>query len=290
MKQDYNKKNYNRRTKAKEIYDKVVSNVQRIIGNGEYEKFLKFQNHFHKYSFNNIVLIYSQFPNATKVAGRVKWKELGRELIEGAKRIQITAGMPAQGKIKVKKIVDGKEIEEEQTYSYTAYKAVYVYDISETEGEPIPLEVKMLSSENMVSFFEKLKQFSKFIIYEINLGGSVKGFFNPKNNTITLDSSLSVDAKAAVLLHELVHGLYDDFNYKTDRHLSEMFVESVAYIVADYFGLDNSMCSFNYITSYSKGDADIIVELGPKIKKCANDFIKQIEDFEVQEKQDKIAA
>ena len=101
---------------------------------------------------------------------------------------------------------------------------------------------------------------------------------------------LSIDDKVSVLLHELTHAFYDDFDYKEDRNLSETYVESVAFIVADYFDLDTSLCSFNYITRYSKGDADIIVELGPKIKKCANDFIKQIEDFEVQEKQDKIAA
>ena len=273
----------NRKTRAKEIFDKVVKNVQTIVSNGEYEKYLRFQNQFTKYSFNNIVLIYSQFPDATKVAGKAKWKEIGRELIEGAKRIQITAGMPAQGKTKVKKIIDGKEVEEEQTDNYIAYKQVYVYDISQTVGEPIPLQIKMLDSENMGSFFDKLKQFSKFPIYEENLYGGLKGFYSPKNKTITIDKKLSIDAKVAVLLHELTHGIYDDFDYKTDKNLSETFVESVAYIVADYFGLDNSMCSFNYIVQYANGNPNILIDLGTKIKKCASEFIKDIEEFEVQE-------
>ena len=275
----------NRKTRAKEIFDKVVKNVQTIVSNGEYEKYLRFQNQFTKYSFNNIVLIYSQFPDATKVAGKAKWKEIGRELIEGAKRIQITAGMPAQGKTKVKKIIDGKEVEEEQTYNYIAYKQVYVYDISQTVGESIPLQIKMLDSENMGSFFDKLKQFSKFPIYEENLYGGLKGFYSPKNKTITIDKKFSIDAKVAVLLHELTHGIYDDFDYKTDKNLSETFVESVAYIVADYFGLDNSMCSFNYITKYANGNPNILIDLGTKIKKCASEFIKDIEEFEVQEEQ-----
>ena len=275
----------NRKARAKEIFDKVVKNVQTIVANGEYEKYLKFQNQFTKYSFNNIVLIYSQFPDATNVAGKAKWKEVGRELIEGAKRIQITAGMPAQGKTKVKKVIDGKEVEEEQTYNYIAYKQVYVYDISQTVGEPIPLQIKMLDSENMGSFFDKLKQFSKFPIYEENLYGGLKGFYSPKNKTITIDKKLSIDAKVAVLLHELTHGIYDDFDYKTDKNLSETFVESVAYIVADYFGLDNSMCSFNYITKYAKGDSKVLIDLGTKIKKSASEFIKNIEEFEVNEEQ-----
>lgn len=278
----------NRRTRAKEIYDKVVKNVQTIVANGEYTKYLKFQNQFTKYSFNNIVLIYSQFPEATRVAGKKKWLELGREVIDNAQKIRITAGMPAQGKTTVKKIVDGKEVEEEKTYNYIAYKQVYVYDISQTTGEPIPLQVKMLDSENMGSFFDKLKQFSKFPIFERELGQGIKGYYSTLRNEIVLDSRLSIDAKTAVLLHELAHGLYDDFDYKSDRNLSEVFVESVAFTVADYFGLDNSMCSFNYITQYAKGDPNILIDLGTKIKKCASEFIKDIEEFEIQE--EKLAA
>ena len=279
------KSTYNRKTRAKEIFDKVVINVRTIIQNGEYEKYLKFQNKFTKYSFNNTILIFSQFPDATNVAGKAKWKELGRELIKDAKRIQITAGMPVQAKTKVKKIVDGKEVEEEQTYNYIAYKSVYVYDISETIGEPIPLEVKMLDSENMGSFFDKLKQFSKFPVYEKELEQGVKGYYSHRYKEISIEKRMSVDAKTAVLLHELTHGLYDDFDYKTDRNLSEVFVESVAYMVADYFGLDNSMCSFNYITQYADGDPKILIDLGKKIKKCATDFIKELEEFEVQQEE-----
>lgn len=93
---------------------------------------------------------------------------------------------------------------------------------------------------------------------------------------------MSIDDKTAVLLHELTHALYDDFNYKEDRNLSETFVESVAFIVADYFGLDTSSCSFNYITSWANGDIRVILELGDKITKTANQFIKQLENYKQQ--------
>ncbi len=68
----YKKRNYNKnnsqQNRTKEIFDKIVKNLQTIVDNREYEKFLKFQKNFRKYSFNNLVLIYSQFPDATKVA------------------------------------------------------------------------------------------------------------------------------------------------------------------------------------------------------------------------------
>lgn len=68
----YHKKNYkksnNSQKKTKEIFDKIVENLQTIVNNGDYEKFLKFQKNFREYSFNNLILIFSQFPDATKVA------------------------------------------------------------------------------------------------------------------------------------------------------------------------------------------------------------------------------
>ena len=75
----------------------------------------------------------------------------------------------------------------------------------------------------------------------------------------------------------------DYFDYKTDRNLSEVFVESIAFIVADYFGLDTSMCSFNYITAWAKGDPKVVLELGDKVQKCANEFIEKIEKYKMQE-------
>lgn len=86
--------------------------------------------------------------------------------------------------------------------------------------------------------------------------------------------------KISTLLHKLTHTLYDDFDYTKDRDLSETFVESVAYIVADDFGLDTSKCSFRYIGIWwSSGDSKTILKLGDKIQKTANDFIQKLENF-----------
>ena len=79
------------------------------------------------------------------------------------------------------------------------------------------------------------------------------------------------------MLHELTHAIYDDFNYSENREQSEIFVESVAYIVSNYFGLDTSECSFNYISFWSKGDIKEILSLGNKIQKTSNDFISNLE-------------
>lgn len=276
------KSNY-RKEKTQEAYLKVVENVQNIVNTGEYQKFLKFQSKINSYSFMNIVKIFSQFPEASMVYGKNDWEKKGRTVIDNATEIKITAPIPKAYTKKIKEIVDGEEIEKEVTVHYNNYIDVVVYDISETVGEPIPLEDKEISGEDRFLFFEKLKAFSKWPIIEEEMTGTRKGYFSPKNKLIALRKDLNMNEKISVLLHELSHGLYDDFNYKTDRNLSEVFVESIAFIVADYFGLDTSVCSFNYITKWAEGDPIIVIDLGSKIQKCAKQFISKIEKFEMQE-------
>lgn len=215
--------------------------------------------------------------------GKKTWLGLGRELTENAKKIFISAPIPRQYQRKVKVIENGEEIEKIETIKYNSYRYVYVYDISQTTGQELPLQNSDINSNEMTDFYDKLKNFSKFPIYEKELLGGEKGYYNPSKKEIVVKNSLSIDDKTAVLLHELTHALYDDFDYKTDRNLSEVFVESVAYIVADHFGLDTSTCSFNYITKWANGDPKVVLELGSKVQKCANEFIEKIEKFEVQE-------
>ena len=221
--------------------------------------------------------------DATQVAGFKAWQNIGRKIKPGAKGIQIMYPI----KRKYTKEIEGQSslIEDKEknkkVVEYLTYRPTYVFDISQTTGEKIPMQVEKINNDSMQEFFEFLTDYSPYPILEDELYGSCEGYWSPKNKHIVLKKSLSVDDKTAVLLHELTHALYDDFEYSTQRDLSETFVESVAYIVADYFGLDTSMCSFSYITSWAKGDTKNILELGDKIQKTANDFINKLEtDFD----------
>ena len=215
--------------------------------------------------------------------GKAKWLKLKRELTEDAKKIWIVAPIPRQYQKKVKVIEDGEETEKTETIKYNAYRYVYVYDISHTKGKDIPLQTRYINSNNMSEFYEKLISFSHIPVIEKELSGGVEGYYSEKKKEIVIKKNMSLDDKASVLLHELTHSLYDDFDYSKDRNLSEVFVESVAYIVADHFGLDTSLCSFNYIIKWAKGDPKTVLELGSKIQTCANSFIEKLEKFEVQE-------
>ncbi len=273
----------NNSNNTQKVFEKIVEKLQTIVDNGEYEKFLKFQKSFRGYSFNNLILIFSQFPDATRVAGKSKWLKLKREPIKNAKKIWIVAPIPRTCQKKTTVIEDGKKTEKIETIRYNYYKYVYVYDISETIGEAIPLQVNKINNDKMTDFYNKLKMFSKVPIYEEKIKSGADGYYSPKKKIIVIEKDMSLDDKAATLLHEIAHSLYDDFDYKTDRTLSEVFVESIAYIVADYFGLDTSCCSFNYIAQWAKGEPKTVIDLGNKIQKCANEFIKSLEQYEIQE-------
>lgn len=268
--------------KTKELFNKIIDGVTNIVESGEFEKFLKFSKNFHNYSFNNIILIFLQMPEATQVAGFKKWESMGRRLKKGAKGIQIVYPIKRTYKTKIEGQDSLIDDEKEQTVEYMTYSYTYVYDISQTVGKNMPLEDNRINSNNLAEFLDFLKSFSPYPVIENNLYGGTQGYWSPKHKHIVLKSKLSIDDKVSVLLHELTHALYDDFNYKEDRDLSETFVESVAFIVADYFGLDTSKCSFNYITGWANGDVKVILELGDKIQKTANQFIKQIEEYQEQ--------
>ena len=276
-------KTNNKETKTKELFNKIVEGVKNIVEKGEYEKFLKFSKNFHNYSFNNILLIFSQMPEATQVAGFAKWKSMGRNLKKGAKGIQIIYPIK---RAYIKTTMTGQDslLEDEKNnqkekIEYLTYRYTYVYDVSQTYGKPLPIQSTRLNSNNKIEFLEFLKVFSQFPILEENIDGTALGYWSKKKQQIVLKNNLSIDDKVATLLHELTHALYDDFDYKKDRNLSETFVESVAYIVADYFNLDTSMCSFEYITSWTNGDVKVLLELEDKIQKCANSFIEKLESF-----------
>lgn len=276
-------KKQNNKNKTAEMYNKIVESVTKIISSGEYEKFLKFSKNFHNYSFKNIVLIFSQMENATQVAGFKTWQKMSRKLKKGAKGIQIF--YPIKRKCTTiecqNSIIDGNSDNEnnkqEKITEFLIYRPTYVFDISQTVGESLPLDDERLNNNTMQEFFDFLNSYSPYPILEKELEGGTQGYWSPKNKHIVLKKALSIDDKTSVLLHELTHALYDDFDYKKDRNLSESFVESVAFIVADNFGLDTSCCSFNYITSYLNGDVKILLELGDKIQKSANDFISKLE-------------
>lgn len=262
-------------------YQKLVEGIENIVASGKYTEFLKFMKKFHHYSFNNRLLIFAQNPDATKVAGYCTWKELGRGVKSNPKKIFILKPMP----YKIKKEEKDKPLEnEEETVTLVKYGWTIVYDISDTyireNQKEVPLfdDIKLNTSSSQ-ELYNILLKISPVKVNIESTGDGSDGYYSKSENRIVLSPNQSADDMTATLLHEMSHALYDDFDYSKERNLSEIFVESIAYITADYFGLDTSKCSFSYITKWSKGDTKDLLKLGTKIQDASDKLINKIEEY-----------
>lgn len=262
-------------------YQKLVEGIENIIESGKYTEFLKFMKKFHHYSFNNRLLIFAQNPEATRVAGYCTWKELGRGVKSNPKKIFILKPIPC----KIKKEKQNELLEnDDETITLMKYGWTIVYDISDTyireNQKEVPLfdDIKLnTSSSNQL--YDILLKISPVKVDIESTGNGSDGYYSELGNRIVLSPNQSADDMTATLLHEISHALYDDFDYSKERNLSEIFVESIAYITADYFGLDTSKCSFSYITKWSKGDIKELLKLGTKIQEASDKLINKIEEY-----------
>lgn len=259
-------------------YKKLIEGIEDIINTGKYQEFLRFMKKFHNYSFNNKLLIFSQNPDATKVAGYCTWKKLGRGVKSNPEKIFILKPMPY--KITKKDELENQEVEE---LELVRFGWTIVYDISDTyikdNTKEVPLfdDIK-LNENSSQELYNTLLEISPVKVDIQSTGNGAEGYYSESEKKIVLSTEQSLDDMTATLLHEISHALYDEFDYSKDRDLSEIFVESVTYIVADYFGLDTSKCSFSYITKWSKGDIKKIYSLGKMIQKTSDKLINKIEE------------
>ena len=287
--------------KNKISYSKLLEGIQKVIERGDYIDFLKSVKKLkNNYSFRNSLLVYVQNPNATIVKGFCDWNKLGRGVKKNPKTIFIYTPI----KTKISKTIEGQQNvngkeEKERNENGTVeiiegikYRRVAVYDIGDTYikkgNKRIPILDDTLDSDTTKNLYNTLLEISPVPVLLEEINGVKKGYYDKKEQKIVIKQSLSQDDKTAVLIHELCHCLYDDFVYKTDRDKSEIFVESVAFLVADYFNFDTSLCSFGYITNWAHNDIKEFMNLSNKIKETADEFIDLIKNNNY--KKEKISA
>lgn len=269
-------------------YQKLLEGVKDVINRGDYPEFLKaIKKLRNDYSFRNTLLVFSQNPRSTFVKGFVDWNKFGRGIKKRPKTIYIYVPMKYKYKkeIEGQQNIDGKEEKEKNSTTIEIidgikYRRVAVYDISDTYikkgGRKIPILEDRLEGNTTVDFYNKLISISPVEIIERTILGGTNGYYSKNENKIYLEESLPQDQKTKTLLHELTHCLYDDFDYGKDRDKSETFVESVAFLVADFFGFDTSLFSFGYITSWINNDINNFMKVSNKIKEDADKFIELI--------------
>lgn len=221
---------------------------------------------FHNYSWHNCALIWSQKPEATRVAGYQTWKKLGRYVVAGSKGLAIFAPMTFKDK---KAAEDG--IEQESTRVW--FRVVYVFDVSQTDGEALPELPTECTGSGGESLCRRLLAYAatQGITVETRaIDGSAKGYASDKGTRITLSDSLTAADRAAVLIHEISHCLLHFEQSKPNLKQRELGAEATSFAVASHFGL-NPESKF-YLASYGVTASDLLESL-PVIQQTAEQII-----------------
>ena len=205
--------------RLKEITDNIEKGIQELFQSEKYRQYLRTMSRFHKYSVNNTMLIYMQKPDATVVAGFNKWRDqFGRNVLKGEKGIKIIAPTPYKKKIEEAKLdpdtklpmldADGKAIMEEKEIKIPMYKPVTVFDVSQTEGKPLPQLAADLTGnvQNYEVFMEAVKRSAPVPVFMENMTG-MDGYYDDENQRIAVHAGMSEVQTVCAAIHEIAHSL-----------------------------------------------------------------------------------
>ena len=289
------------------IMQSLESGVEELFTSNRYQEFLKTMAKFHNYSFNNTMLIAMQRPDATLVTSYKNWQSMGRQVMKGEKGITIIAPAPYK-KMKEKEVLDenqrpimgtdGKPKTEQVEVTVPHFKAVTVFDIAQTSGEPIQTlapELLTAAVQDFDSFMQAIQKISPVPIRFDEIDGNANGYYHNADKEIVIKKGLSESQTLKTAIHETAHAklhdreIMESLGVKKDRLTKEVEAESVAYCVCSSFGLDTSDYSFPYIAGWSssremkemKASMDVI-------RKTAGEMIDQLtEELEIilEEKQ-----
>ena len=289
------------------IMQSLESGVEELFTSNRYKEFLKTMAKFHNYSFNNTMLIAMQRPDATLVTSYKNWQSMGRQVMKGEKGITIIAPAPYK-KMKEKEVLDenqrpimgtdGKPKTEKVEVTVPHFKAVTVFDIAQTSGEPIQTlapELLTAAVQDFDSFMQAIQKISPVPIRFDEIDGNANGYYHNADKEIVIKKGLSESQTLKTAIHETAHAklhdkeIMESLGVEKDRLTKEVEAESVAYCVCSSFGLDTSDYSFPYIAGWSssremkemKASMDVI-------RKTAGEMIDQLtEELEIilEEKQ-----
>ena len=289
------------------IMQSLESGVEELFTSNRYQEFLKTMAKFHNYSFNNTMLIAMQRPDATLVTSYKNWQSMGRQVMKGEKGITIIAPAPYK-KMKEKEVLDenqrpimgtdGKPKTEQVEVTVPHFKAVTVFDIAQTSGEPIQTlapELLTAAVQDFDSFMQAIQKISPVPIRFDEIAGNANGYYHNADKEIVIKKGLSESQTLKTAIHETAHAklhdkeIMESLGVEKDRLTKEVEAESVAYCVCSSFGLDTSDYSFPYIAGWSssremkemKASMDVI-------RKTAGEMIDQLtEELEIilEEKQ-----
>ena len=264
-------------TKLHAIMRQLKDGVESIQDSYQFRLFLTTMSKFREYSWNNQLLIMLQKPDATRVMGFVSWKELGRWVKKGERGITILApGFPHKPK------PEEEEEEEDEIWRVPSYFfPVAVFDISQTEGKPLPeFEIPVLTGEVNEELFNKVLALAKAQGVAVSFeprphqDPAIKGQFTPPNQ-IWVRPEEPRAQQLKTLLHESAH-YYSVGVFRIPRADAETIAESAAYVVGAHHGFDTGVRSFSYVALWARDKKVLNVNL-ESVRKVATTMLDALE-------------
>ena len=266
------------KARMKEITDSIETGIQELFQSYQYRQYLTTMSRFHKYSVNNQMLIYMQKPDATLCAGFNKWRDqFERTVKKGERGIKIIAPTPYKKKIEQEKLdpdtkapmlnPDGTVMMEEKTVQIPMYKVVTTFDVSQTEGKPLPTLAADLTGnvQNFEVFMEALRRAASVPIAMEAMKPDTDGYFSLDSQRIAIREGMSEVQTISATVHEIAHSkLHNRKPEQTadtaavpvkpkSRETEEVEAESISFAVCAYYGIQTGENSFGYIATWSKG-------------------------------------
>lgn len=266
------------REQAAELMKAGLAELQSSEG---WKRWAAMRARLHSYSFANTMLLLAQMPDASLVQSGKKWMAIDRRMIAGTRALRVFA--PLFRKPTADEIAGGRRPDEQILY---AFKLVPVFDVSQTEGEPVPAgpEPQPLTGDSHAAYWRPLEKLAQSLGYSVSvedLSEGLGGYCNLRDKHIAITSSAAPNQRVATLIHEIAHAMGIDYQDYT-REQSEVLVETATFIVSTVIGLDTNTRSVPYVAHWGGDDAAKHIEaFAATVDKTARQIEKAVKDAEV---------
>jgi antirestriction protein ArdC len=258
-----------------ELLSRLGDQVEALTNSDGWQHWLAVAARFRTYSLHNQLLIFAQRPTATRVAGYRAWQALGRQVKRGEPGIAILAPL-------LRRVIDDDQAGEDGARVQLAgFRVVYVFDVAQTEGEPLPtLSLPAVQSVDSALFDQLLRVAARhdITVEPVEDGpDGARGWWDVVQRRIMLVTSYPLASQTRTLLHELAHA-FDDASLLDQRAERELVAESVAYLVGTSLGMDMSEASTVYVASWG-GNTERIEALAQRTLRVAavlEDTIREV--------------
>lgn len=246
-----------RKTALETAHAQLVKSVRALVSGEDWQRMLDVSRRFRTYSPTNCLLILSQFPQATRVAGYRKWQEVGRQVRKGEHAIRIYAP------IVVRRDEDASDEAETPAHvrRLVGFRLASVFDVSQTDGEPLPeVGPELLTGDDPGELWDMLAKQVAERGYMLERGecGRANGYTDFIGHRVRVREDVTEAQACKTLAHELAHVMLHAADRLQCRGIAEVEAESVAYLVMRTAGLASDAYTFPYVAGWANGDVELI--------------------------------